>query len=77
LAGNYLKPDIKVGDRVIVAAGLLGRGHLWIRKVCTVLEVAETSCQVKYSQENDNWTEWIDLVLVVDTLPPAIEAAES
>ena len=70
--GGSPPPNVKVGDRVIVNAGLLNRGHLWIRIVCTVVEVAEHSCLVKHSGEHefDNWEEWIDLYVITDVLPP-------
>jgi hypothetical protein len=60
----------KVGDTVIVAAGLLNRGHLWIRKECTVIQTADVSYKVKCTNPPlDDWEEWVDRALILDVLP--------
>ena len=60
---------LRVGDTVLVAAGLLGRGHPWIRKDCIVKEVSDLSVKV-YRKESPSyeWEEWIDPVLIVDVI---------
>lgn len=71
LCGENIRKDIIVGDRVVVAVGLIGRGFSWIRKTCEVIEVADTSCCIRHTgdDEFDNWEEWIDRFLIVDVLP--------
>lgn len=60
----------KVGDNVIVAVGLISRGHLWTRKECEVTGITGTSIQVKFVGFNsyDSWEEWIDPILVLDVI---------
>ena len=69
LVAERIPPVVRVGDRVIVAVGLISRGHLWVRRVCTVLEVAENSCHVRCDQAYQGWDEWIDNNLITDVLP--------
>jgi hypothetical protein len=38
----------EVGDRVVVASGLLGMGHPWIRHEAIVLEIAGAECRVRF-----------------------------
>jgi hypothetical protein len=69
LAANLVRPEIKVGDRVVVAAGLLCRGHIWVRRICTVLEVAENTVHVRCDSDWGKWEEWIEYILITDVLP--------
>lgn len=59
-----------VGDRVIVAIGLLSRGHLWLKAEAVVKEVGENSVKVECDQYQDKqpWTEWIHPALITDNL---------
>jgi len=68
LKGGGIPKNIKVGDKVIIAAGIIGRGFVWVRKQCEVIEVCDTSCLVKHKgkYDSDNWEEWIDKFLIVD-----------
>lgn len=71
LKGGGVYKDVSVGDTVVVAAGLLGRGYIWIRVECEVVQVGDTSCFVKHigEYELDNWQEWIDRFLIVEVVP--------
>jgi hypothetical protein len=64
------KETPKIGDRVIVAVGLLNRGHLWIREEAKVIEVAEHSVKIECQQykHSDPWQEWIHPALITDNL---------
>ena len=63
----------KVGDHVLVAAGLLNRGHLWIRYECEVICEADTSfkircCDSAYHGLERNWEQWVHQALITDVL---------
>ncbi len=68
----------EVGNRIVVAIGLLGYGHPWIRGECVVTEVGNTSYKVRYKDrcEEYNWEEWVHQALVVEVLPVASERVE-
>lgn len=77
----YAEPSTRVpvvGDRVIVAVGFLGRGHLWMRRECKVLEVGDTSVHVeipdRYGSDKVD-REWIHPALVTDVIPRANSVA--
>jgi hypothetical protein len=65
----------KVGDRVIVAAGLLGMGHEWIRREAIVLECGDTNYKVQFTDYflpgNKMVIEWIAGILITDVLETA------
>ncbi len=80
LRGGGIVKDVIVGDRVIVAVGLLGRGFTWIRTECKVLEVNDTSCLVRHTDKDykhNNWEEWIDRYLITDVLERSKENADN
>lgn len=56
----------EVGDKAIVALGLLGMGHLWMREEAEVLEVASTSYHVRIRGRSG--THWIHQALVTDVI---------
>lgn len=64
----------KLGQRVIVAAGLLGMGHLWIREEAIVEEVGEVSIKVRFTNykpfngERGSHELWIHPALITDVL---------
>ncbi len=60
----------EVGDSVIVAVGLINRGHLWMREECEVTGVTGTCIRVKSVGTNvyKAWEEWIDPILVLDVI---------
>lgn len=70
------------GDRVLVAAGPVGRGFEWMRHEAIVLEVADTAYRVRYTDYksivNDGPVEeWVHRFVVTDVLgPPKTEAVE-
>ncbi len=64
------KESPKVGDKVIVAVGLLGHGFNWIRQECKVLEVADNSVKIKWKDSHD-WEEWIHPAFITDILSVA------
>lgn len=58
----------KKGDRVVVAIGLLSRGHLWTKAECRVLEVGDSSIKVECKDSYHDWQEWIHPALITDIL---------
>ncbi len=63
----------QVGDRVLIAAGLVGKGHLWIRLEAVVLECADTAYYVKYKKyklyrDTDTHEEWVHQAVITDVL---------
>ncbi len=63
----------EVGDRVIVAVGLIGHGFAWVREEATVLEIGSSSYKVQLSKQKDFDSNkpvecWIHSVLVTDVL---------
>ena len=63
-----MKP-MKVGDHVLVAVGLIGRGHPWERRECVVLEVSDTAVKIRCPNDlGKRWTEWVLNTLVTDVL---------
>ena len=71
-----IEPSAKrpnIGDRVIVAVGLLQMGHLWIREEATVLEVADTSFHIEFKDKvvygtNEPRRVWVHQALITDVL---------
>jgi hypothetical protein len=65
----------EVGDRVVVAAGLLGRGWQWIREEAEVIAVGETSYKVRFVEtpedDGEPTEQWIHPAIVIDVLGPA------
>jgi len=63
-------PD--VGDRVIVAAGLLGMGFPWVRYEAIVIEAGTQSYKVRFldykGYDNRVVEKWIHPALVTDVL---------
>ena len=62
-----------VGDRVLVAVGLLNMGHLWIREEGTVLECGDTSFLVRLANRTHIITGvptevWAHQALITDVL---------
>lgn len=62
----------KVGDRVVIAGGPIGKGFPWIRLEATVIEKGQISTKVRFT----NLTrfgkvdeEWIHPALITDVLP--------
>ena len=58
----------KVGDTVVVAAGLIGHGHPWIRREAKVLAVGDTSYKVLIAATYANEPCWIHPALVVEVV---------
>lgn len=62
----------KVGDRVIVAAGFLGRGWRWIREEAEIVDIGETSYKIRFAEasyDDSVKEEWIHPALITDVLP--------
>jgi preprotein translocase subunit YajC len=61
----------EVGDTVIVAAGLIGRGFDWVREEAEVIALGETSVKVRWRRESRyeelNET-WIHPALITDVI---------
>lgn len=69
----YLDPctkEVNPGDRVVIAVGLLNRGHPWIREEGIVQEVGSVSVKVRFKMNYDSeYTEvWIHPALICDVL---------
>ena len=65
----------RLNDRVVVATGLIGMGHIWVRKEAVVIECGNTSYKVRFTDEIDYATRkpkevWINQTLITDVLPP-------
>ena len=78
MAADLPYKNVKVGDRCIVATGFIGHGHLWVRKECVVIEMADTSVKVRRIDSFYScgyWEEWIHAALITDVLEP-IETEE-
>lgn len=58
----------QIGDHVIVAAGLLDRGHDWIRKEVKVIDIADTSVKIRWLDGLGIEDQWIHPVLITDIL---------
>jgi hypothetical protein len=61
-----------VGDTVVVAAGLIGRGFDWVRKEALVVAVGETLVKVRFPEPRFGGgvdEEWVSPVLITDVLP--------
>jgi hypothetical protein len=61
------------GCRVLVAAGLLGMGHPWIRLEATVIECGDTSYKVRFTDYRHVLTKeleekWVHQSLITDVL---------
>lgn len=67
----------KVGDRVVVAVGLLGLGHLYIREECEVLECGATTYKIQHSgrDEYENWVKWVHQALIIEVLTDLTKGA--
>lgn len=67
-----VEPSTKVpvvGDRVLVAAGLLGMGHAWVRLEATVVECGDTSFKVQFTDTYESRKPmWIHQALITDVL---------
>lgn len=63
----------EVGDTVVVAAGLLGMGHIYIRMGAKVLIVGDSSYFVQFDDyklglDKENYKTWVNPVLVTDVI---------
>ena len=70
-----LKADIprkvNIGDKVIVAIGLLGHGFRWIRQECEVIETASNSTKIRLQEKHLDgsfYEYWIDPALIIDVI---------
>lgn len=61
----------EVGNRVVVAVGLLGHGMPWVRQEADVIEVGEMSYKIRFTTHPKQiiWEYWIHPALVTDVLP--------
>lgn len=75
---------VLVGDRVVVAAGLTGRGYNWVRVEAEVLEVGDVSVKVRFlgreALVGKPDEDWIHSALITDILrrpniPPSGETS--
>lgn len=60
-----------VGDTVVVAAGLIGRGFDWVREEATVIAVGDTSFKVRWLQlsyKGNVEEQWVHPVLITDVI---------
>ena len=62
------------GDRVVVAAGFVGLGHLWVREEAEVMECGDTSVKVRfihytpYNRAKGTLEMWVHPALITDVL---------
>lgn len=64
-----------VGDAVVVASGLLTRGHYWIRERATVVDLGESSIEVHFDRDDEDKTYWIHPALITDVITKGSENA--
>lgn len=62
-----------IGDRVLLAVGLLNMGHLWMREEATVLECGDTSFRVQFRDRKEYSTNapmerWVHQAIITDVL---------
>lgn len=77
LAAEPCQKLATVGDRVLVAGGLIGRGHAWVRLEGLVLETADTACRVRFvgrEFKGEPDETWVHNVLITDVLGKRQEA---
>ena len=77
LASDPCLKSAGVGDRVLVSAGVVGRGMDWARLECVVLEVADTAYKVEFLtykafESKDNEVDWVHRFAVTDVLAKSI-----
>ena len=73
LATDPCAKSAEVGDRVLVSAGVVGRGVDWARLECVVREVADTAYKVEFLTykkfgTNANDVDWVHRFAVTDVL---------
>ena len=77
LLANPCTQPVTVGDRVVVAAGLIGFGFKWERLEATVLEKGQNSIKIeldhKHLVNNVNWELWIHPAVITDVLGPCAQ----
>jgi hypothetical protein len=62
-------PDLPIpGDRVVLHAGLLHRGHMWIRIEGKCVEVGEMSAKVAFNHHGRDHMEWVHPAVITDNL---------
>lgn len=59
---------VKIGDRVLVAIGLIGYGFQWARQECEVVDVSGCSAKITWSNDSKSFHEWVDIVLIIFVL---------
>jgi hypothetical protein len=64
------------GDKVVLHAGLLNRGHMWERIEGECIAVAENSVKVRYKKSYDKEMneEWVHPALITDILKAPVAA---
>lgn len=70
-------PDIPIpGDKVVLHAGLLSRGHMWERIEGDCVAVADNSVKVRYkkSYDKDMTEEWVHPAVITDILKASVSA---
>ena len=79
LLANPCTQPVNVGDRVVVAAGLIGFGFKWERLEATVLEKGQNSIKVELEHKHPvnkvNYVMWIHPAIITDVLGPCIVEA--
>ena len=64
-------PDLpEVGDKVLMVAGLIGRGHIWERIEGECVEVATNSAKVKFQKSYDKEDQfvWVPAAAIADVI---------
>lgn len=60
------------GDRVLIAAGLLGMGYPWVREEAVVMECGDTSYFVQFvhykTYDEKTYSCWVNQNLITDVL---------
>ncbi len=66
---KFIKKIVCVGDEVLVATGLLGRGHPWTIRKCTIADLGTVTCRIYDSERfigRSKGNDWIRYELILD-----------
>lgn len=74
LLANPCAQPVNVGDRIVVAAGLIGFGFKWERLEATVLKKGQNSIKIELEHKKPgtdvNWELWVHPAIITDVLGP-------
>lgn len=60
--------SVKIGQKVLVAVGLLGHGFHWIRQECDIINVSGNSSKIKWISYGSVHEYWIPNCLITSII---------